>query len=120
MKEDLISTLDQAEQLFNTKAELYTLKLSGKAAIVLAKLLSQIFFGLVSIIILLLVTLGLSLWLGESLGNSYVGFLIIGGALTILISISLRMDIHRKSAAVKNPLDIVIDLLTVFMFVTIP
>ena len=98
MNQDPNSIIDQTEQFLNTKTELFTLKISGKIARAFSSVIVQLFFGLVGIIILLLLTLGLSLWLGESMGSSYLGFLIIAGALTCLtfLVFILRYRIIQK------------------------
>lgn len=108
MKEDPISIIDQAEQLINTKTELYSLKLSGKVARLMASLIFQIFLLLLVMIILFLLTMGLSLWLGEGLGSSYGGFLIVGGVLAI---IGLMVYLFRHKMVLKPIINTVISQL---------
>jgi hypothetical protein len=108
MKQDPDSVIDQMEQLMDTKTELYKLKLTGKIAYVFSSVMTQLIFGLVAIIILLLLTFGLSFWLGERMGNSYMGFIMIAGGLSVL---SVLFFIFRFRTIQKPLKDIMVSQL---------
>lgn len=108
MKQDPDSVIDQMEQLIDTKTELYKLKLTGKIAYVFSSVMTQLIFGLAAIIILFLLTFGLSFWLGERMGNSYMGFIIIAGGLSVL---SVLFFIFRFRTIQKPLKDIMVSQL---------
>ena len=83
---------------------MYALKLSGKVAKVLSSVISQLFFGLLGIIVLFLLVVGLSLWLGDRMNNSYAGFLIMAGALT---GLSLLFYLFRYRM-IQKPLMVIV------------
>ena len=70
---------ENAEQYSKTSAELFKLKAISKTADVASSLLSKfivIFFIGMS---MLIASIGISIWIGEILGGSYYGFLIVAG-----------------------------------------
>jgi hypothetical protein len=108
MEREPVSIIDQTERYINTKTELYTLKLSGKLARILSSVISQLFFGLIGIIVLFLLAVGFSLWIGERMENSYIGFLIIAGALS---GLSLLFYLFRYRMIQKPLMDILVSQL---------
>lgn len=84
MKQEQDSIVDQAEQYVKTSTELYTLKFTEKASVVISSVFSRLTIALFGFLVLFMVTMGLSYWLGERLGHTSLGFLIIGGVIGII------------------------------------
>jgi hypothetical protein len=84
-----IETLfERAEDYTRTSAELVKLNAIDKSADVLSSLLSRIIVAIVAVMFVLLISIGLSLWIGEMIGKPYLGFFIVSG-FYLVISILL-------------------------------
>lgn len=75
---------EKAEEYTRTSVELAKLTVIDKSADVLSSLMSQMTVGIVVAIVFIFINIGLSLWIGEMIGESYYGFFITAGANSIL------------------------------------
>lgn len=100
MKEEHESIIEQTEQYVKTSVDLYTLKMTDKIATVISSLVSKLAVGMLAIIVLFMLTMGFSLWIGNLLGNDYMGFLIIGGVCALLTWFVYR----KRNSLIKKPL----------------
>jgi hypothetical protein len=100
MKEEHESIIEQTEQYVKTSIDLYTLKMTDKIATVISSLVSKLAVGMLAIIVLFMLTMGFSLWIGNLLGNDYMGFLIIGALCALLTWIVYR----KRNSLIKKPL----------------
>lgn len=71
------SLLERAEQYNKASLELLKLKSVDKTADVLSTLISRSFLTIAVSFFFFTLTIGVSLWLGELIGKSYLGFLIV-------------------------------------------
>ena len=75
----LENIMEQANNYVETRFQLFKLRSIDKSSQVVSSLAS----GLIVLIIILgavmLLSIGLSLWIGELLGRSYYGFFVVGG-----------------------------------------
>jgi hypothetical protein len=79
-QESLIGTLfEKAGQYSKTSVELYKLKAIDKSADVIATFSARLAIMLFISLFFLILNIGVSLWVGESLGKMYYGFFIVAG-----------------------------------------
>ena len=84
-KTDLIEPLlERAEAYTKTSFELLKLQALDKAADVSATLFSRSLFILIVSFFAILVNIGIALWLGDILGKSYYGFLIVASCYALV------------------------------------
>jgi hypothetical protein len=80
----LESLFEKAEEYGKTSVEILKLKAIDKSA----DLVSSIFIRLLLLVLISfcfsLLNIGLSLWLGEFMGKSYYGFLVVGGVYALI------------------------------------
>lgn len=100
MKEEQDSIVDQVEQYVKTATELYTLKITEKVSTVLASVFSKLIIGSFVFVVIFMLTMGLSFWVGELMGHIYLGFLIVGGVAGI---ITLILYVRRYTM-IKKPI----------------
>ncbi len=98
MKEEEDNIIDRVENYVKTSSELYALKATDKIATVVSSLITQVVIGTLAFIVLFMVSMGLAFWIGNLMGNNYMGFLIIGGVIGVvtLILYSMRQKLIRK------------------------
>lgn len=94
----------------DNRVELFKLSLVSVTANLAAKLISSFIVLLFSLMIVLLLSIGFSFWLGEVLGSVAVGFFIISGiyALIFLTYIAFgktKIEIILKDKVVQASLD---------------
>jgi hypothetical protein len=103
------SNTDQFESLFEktqryaqTSFELYRLKFIAKSADIVSTFAARLAVVISAISLVLMINIGVALWLGDILGKSYYGFLVVSGfyALTTLLFYLLRNRWIKTS--VKN------------------
>lgn len=82
---------DKAETYAKTSLELLKLKTVSKSADALSSLTSHMAIGVLVVFFGFFLNVGLSLWIGKELGESYYGFLIVGG-FYFLITLLLFMN----------------------------
>ena len=95
----LTRLLERAEDYGNTTIELFKLNAIDKSADVVSSLVSRLAVIFAVALSLLIINIGLALWLGKMLGDSFYGFFIIGGFYAIL-AILLHLYRHQW---IKNP-----------------
>ena len=108
MKEEP-NILDQAEQYIKTSMELYTLRLTAKIAKIVSTLITQLVIGVLAMIVLFMLSMFLAFWIGDLMGRSYLGFLIIGGVIGLVTGILFLM----RDKMIRKPLmnDIISEIL---------
>ena len=89
---------EKAENYTRTTAELIKFNAIDKSADVLSSLLSRLVIAIVVAMFVFLISIGLSIWIGELLGKSYYGFFIVASAY-FLVSIILYI---YKDQWIKN------------------
>lgn len=96
--EDTIPLMDDVEQFVKTNVELYILRGTGIATRVVSSLLSSLVVWALVFIVLFMFGMGLALWIGHLMGNTYSGFLLMGGvfALVTLFVYVRRFKMIRK------------------------
>lgn len=97
--EDLLS---KTNDYLETRVELLKLKAVGKSSAIASSVVSSIVIGLLLIMVVILLNIGLALWIGQMIGESYLGFFIVTGVylLVALILFAARKKIIGKP--VKN------------------
>lgn len=93
--------IDKAESLGKTSFELYKLKIIDKSSGVFSSLVARVAVVAVALIGVILLSIAVSLWLGEQLGNLAWGFLVTGAfyALATIVVFVFR------EAWVKKPVN---------------
>lgn len=84
----IASLLEKASGYVETRIELAKLKVAEKSSQTISSLVSMIVLCFVIIFFVLLLNIGLALWIGELLGNSYYGFFVLAafyGLIALLI-----------------------------------
>jgi hypothetical protein len=98
----LIETLfEKGEQYGKTTIELLKLKTLDKSADVISNLVSWLVVAVFAVLFFLTLNIGVSLWLGELLGESYLGFFVVAGFYALL---TLICSIFRKQL-IKKPVN---------------
>ncbi|MBC8035196.1 MAG: phage holin family protein [Chitinophagaceae bacterium] len=82
----------EAGDFIENKTELIKLRIADKTSEIVSTVVAGIVVAIVGIIFFILLSIGLALWLGEVIGKSYHGFLIVGAlyGLIALIIYSFR------------------------------
>lgn len=84
-KEGFIESLfEKFETYLHTSIELYKLRALDKLAQITSSLAASLVIMLIAIFFFLLFNIGIALWLGELIGKSYYGFLIVSGFYLII------------------------------------
>ncbi|AWI26640.1 hypothetical protein HYN49_12445 [Flavobacterium pallidum] len=84
----LVSELfDKAEQYGKTTIQLYRLKAIDKVTDVFASVASRIIIAVSIALFFFLLTIGLSLYIGDLLGKAYYGFFVMAGFYVIVTAI---------------------------------
>ncbi len=91
--------IERAENYSKTTIELFKLNAIDKSADVVSSLVSRLAILMTVALSIIIINIGLALWIGKLLGNTFYGFFIIG-ALYALISFLLHVFRHQW---VKNP-----------------
>lgn len=93
--------VEKIEEYAKTSVELYKLKAIDKGTDVFTSFISRVVIISIIALFFLLITIGLSLYLGDVLGKTYYGFFAVAG---IYIGIGIILLIFRKSW-LENPLN---------------
>jgi len=107
---DAIETLfEKAEAYAKTNIDLIKLKSIDKSSEVISKSASKLVFIFLGLIIFFLLSIGLSVWIGEMTGEMYYGFFIVA-AIYVLLSVVLYFF---RDTLIKKPINdsIIIQLL---------
>jgi hypothetical protein len=101
--------LHKAEEYSKTSFEILKLKTIDKAAAVTSSLISRLLLIIAASFFLLALNIALALWLGDLMGRSYYGFLIIAGfygiVAIILFSIHPRIKISLSNTIITQMLN---------------
>ena|ERR1051326_3462351 len=92
--------IETAEEYGKTSVELYRLKTIDKFADIISSLVSKLTVIIAFILFFLILNIGTSLWIGNVLGKTYLGFFIVA-AFYALIAIILYLF---KNKWIKSPL----------------
>ena len=85
---------EKAQEYSKTTFELCKLHAIDKSADVVSSLVSRLAILMVVALFTFILNIALSLWIGELLGKTYYGFLVISGAYALL---ALVLYINRRS-----------------------
>jgi hypothetical protein len=101
--------LHKAEEYSKTSFEILKLKTLDKTAAVTSTIISRLILIIVLSFFILCLNIALALWLGDLLGKSYYGFLIVaafyGIAAIILFSIHPRIKISLSNTIITQMLN---------------
>ena len=90
----IATLLERAEDYGNSTIELLKLNAIDKSADVVSSLVSRLAIIMTVALSLLIINIGVALWVGKLLGNSFYGFFVIGGFYA-LVSILLHIFRHQ-------------------------
>ena len=79
--------IEKIEDYAKTSAELYKLKAIDKGTDVFTSIISRVFIISIIALFFLLVTIGLSLYLGDLLGKDYYGFFAVAGGYFVIAAL---------------------------------
>lgn len=96
----LAELLERAKNYSTSTIELLKLNAIDKSADVVSSLVSRLAIIITVALSLLIVNIGIALWVGKLLGDSFYGFFVIGGFYAIL---AVLLHVFRDQW-VKNPL----------------
>ncbi|MEL7588342.1 MAG: hypothetical protein AAGU19_16655 [Prolixibacteraceae bacterium] len=104
------SLIEKSEQYGKTTIELLKLKTLDKSADVASSLVSWIVVFVFAALFFLMLNIGLALWIGYQLGESYYGFFVVAGfyaVLTLLFALFRKQFVKRpvNNSIVKGILD---------------
>jgi membrane protein implicated in regulation of membrane protease activity len=88
----IATLLELAKDYSNSTLELFKLSVIDKSADVVSSLVSRLAIFLTVALSLLIINIGIALWVGKLLGDSFYGFLVIGGFYAIL---SVLLYVYR-------------------------
>jgi len=101
-KETLIESLfEKAEMYAKTNFELYKLHAIDKSADIVSTIAAKMAIFSMVLITFILLTIGLSLWIGDMLGRTYYGFFAVS-AFYILVTLLLY---YNRSIILKAPVN---------------
>ena len=78
-KTDIENLVSQAGDYLNTRLELLKLKTVDKTSEIISSVVSKLALILFFVIFTLILSMGAAFWIGDILGKTYYGFLIIAG-----------------------------------------
>lgn len=90
----LETLLERAEDYAKTNFELFKLNTIDKSADVVSSLISRLAIIITVALLVMIFNIGIALWIGKQLGDSFYGFFIIG-AFYALLAIILRVFRHK-------------------------
>ena len=87
--------MDRAEQFAKTNIQLYRLKAIDKVTDVFSSLAAGVVILIIVTFLLIILSIGASLWLGEILGKMYYGFFAVAGfyALLAIVLVAMRKQV---------------------------
>lgn len=94
------SLFEKAENYSKTSLELFKLQAVDKSADVMSSLISRLAVIITVVLSLLIVNIGLALFIGKLIGDSFYGFFVIGGIYAI-IAVILHQFRHQW---IKDPI----------------
>ncbi len=98
------------KKYFNNRIELVKLSMVSVTANLVAKLMSSFVILLFSLMIMLLVSIGFSFWIGEVIGSLSMGFFIVSGVyflffLLYLVFAKEKIEITLKDKVVQASIE---------------
>jgi hypothetical protein len=100
----LESLIDSAENYGKSSIELMKLKAVRKISEAVSSFAASMVVIFISVLFILILSIGLSLWIGDYMGKSYWGFFIIAGVYLLLTIIFMA----GKKQLVKTPVSNII------------
>jgi hypothetical protein len=98
-----ITTLfDRAEDYGKTTLNLMKLNAIDKSADVLSTLVSRVVVLMIVVFSVLIISVGLSLWVGKLLGENFYGFFVIGGFYAIVAIVIYLYRLHWLQYPISN------------------
>lgn len=101
-KATLIESLfKKTEEYVSTNIELFKLKSIDKSAELVSDLASKTILIIAGLITVMILNFGLAMYIGELVGKTYLGFLILGGAYAV---ITIMIYLFRNKL-IKDPVN---------------
>lgn len=101
-KESLLETLfEKFEAYAKTSLDLLRLKTISKITDAVLSIVSKLIFFIALLFVTILLSIGLSLWIGEIIGKSYLGFFIVA-AFYVLVAFILHYFPNVVKSQVKD------------------
>jgi len=95
--------VDQVKDYIDTRSELIILKTTQKVSSASGIAVSYLICIFLSVMVLVLLSIGAALWIGKALGDSFSGFFLIAGFYIVLLLIFYlgRTNLVKKPVANK-------------------
>lgn len=96
--EKIEELIDGVKSYAATNIEIVKLEVANRSSVLVSKLLSKLFLGIVIFLFVLFFSLGISLFLSELLENNYLGFGIVASfylLLAIIFSLGRKILLER-------------------------
>jgi hypothetical protein len=95
--ENLEQFVSHIREYIDTRKDLLVLNVSEKVSTAAAGIVSSVILGIAGIFILFFASVGIALWLGNAIGNTWSGFFYVGlfYALLALIIYSIRNSVIK-------------------------
>jgi uncharacterized membrane protein len=105
-EQDKIQVLiESINRYAKTNCELIKLEATERTSVIGSGLISNLLIGLVGVLLMFFISLGVSFYISERVGNNYSGFIIVAGFYFIL---GLILMIGRKTLIERPIRDIII------------
>lgn len=103
--ESLKQVPNDVRKIVDRRIQLIILEIGRSTSVAVAGAVPKIIGGLLAAIGMMFLLIGLSVWLGQILGNSAYGFLVVGGSFTIIgvLFLALRRDVNKSP--IKRQID---------------
>jgi len=106
----LESLIDSAENYGKSSIELWKLKAIKKTSEAVSSIAASVIVLFISVLFIFILSIGLSLWIGDYLGKSYWGFFIVAGIylLVALICMAAKKQLLKtpvSNSIIKNIMD---------------
>ncbi len=100
-RKELIEELfEKTEEYLKTNLELLKFKTADKMAGIISNLVSQIAIVLLGFIFFLMLNIGIAMWLGKVMGESYYGFMVLAAFYLLLTIIVVAF----RNSLIKHPI----------------
>jgi hypothetical protein len=93
---------EKSQNLAKKSVELYKLKALDTSADIISTLAAQLTVLVFIAVFFLFANIGIALWIGEAIGNSYIGFFIVAGSYVIISLISYLLANKWIKAPLQN------------------
>jgi len=100
MQEQINSLFEKSRDYLDTRIELVKLQAIDKAAKAVSATVSSLVIGIIILLMVVILSTGVAIWLGELLGKMYYGFFVVGGFYMLL----LALIIACKSSWLTTPI----------------